>query len=470
MVILARRLMKMEHEIPVLPASSELWALAALATSMGLASLGVSIANVALPEIARVFAAPYPAVQWVVIGYLLAMTVGAISAGRLGDMLGHRRVLIGGLVLFAMASLICAAAPSLAALIVARGLQGVGAAVLMALTVAMVRDTVPKERTGRAMGLLGTMSAVGTAVGPVLGGFLIEASGWWAIFLAMAGLAVLALFLVARFLPAPERATAEPVGFDGLGTVLLTGTLVAYALGVTLGGGTMGWRNLTLLITAALGFWLFLMAERHMARPLIRLAELRDPILRTGLAVSLLVATVMMSTLVVGPFYLSQVLGLTVRKVGLMMSVGPLISMLSGVLAGWVVDRLGAAAMVMAGLGAMGLGAVLLAVLPGVWGYALAIAVLTPGYQMVQAANTTSVMLEVPIAERGKVSGLLGLARNLGLITGASLMGAVFMQAVGTGPIATATVGALARGMTVTFLLAAALVGLALLLAVRARR
>jgi len=164
-------------------------ALAALALSMLLASLGISIANVALPALALAFSAPFPTVQWVVIAYLLASTVTIVALGRLGDRIGHRRVLLGGIALFGLASLLCALAGDLRVLLLSRAVQGVGAAILMALTVALVRDTVPDDRMGRAMGLLGTMSAIGTALGPSLGGALIGAFGWRAIFLIMIPLA-----------------------------------------------------------------------------------------------------------------------------------------------------------------------------------------------------------------------------------------------------------------------------------------
>ena len=140
-------------------------ALVSLSLSMLLAALGTSIANVGLPSLAQAFDASFHAVQWVVLAYLLAITAVIVGAGRLGDRWGRRRVLLAGLLLFAVACALCAAAPSLKWLIAARALQGLGAASMMAMTLGMVGDTVTKARTGQVMGLLGTMSAVGTAMG-----------------------------------------------------------------------------------------------------------------------------------------------------------------------------------------------------------------------------------------------------------------------------------------------------------------
>jgi len=217
-------------------APSVRWALASLSLSMLLSSLGTSIANVALPTLAQAFIASFQDVQWVVLAHLLAITTLIVSAGRLGDMTGRRRLLLAGFGLFSVASALCGAAPALWLLVAARAAQGLGAAVMMALTMAFVGETVPKEKTGRAMGLLGTMSAVGTALGPSLGGILIAGLGWQAIFLVNLALGLLTFVLAYRYLPV-DRPTlaADQAGFDGVGTLLLALTLAAYALAMTVG-------------------------------------------------------------------------------------------------------------------------------------------------------------------------------------------------------------------------------------------
>src|SRR5438128_10546403 len=129
---------------------------------MLLSSLGTSIANVALPTLAQVFSAAFQEVQWIVLAYLLAITTLIVSVGRLGDLIGRRRLLLAGIFLFTAASILCGAAPTLWLLIAARAAQGLGAAIMMALTLAFVGETVPKAKTGSAMGLPRTMSAIGT--------------------------------------------------------------------------------------------------------------------------------------------------------------------------------------------------------------------------------------------------------------------------------------------------------------------
>ena len=380
--------------------------LVALSLSTALAMFGSSAGAVALPTLGAAFAVPPAQAQWIVLAYLLAVTVVIVGAGRLGDMLGRRRLLAAGLALYAVGALLCAAAPSFWLLAAARAVQGAGAATMLSHAMALAGDTVPKARLGRAMGLLGTMSAVGTASGPLCGGLLIAWADWRVIFLVSGLAAAATLALARRVLPA-EIATGK------------TGTAKT---------GT---------------------AKRDSGAPLLDLTLFRQPGLRAALIVSLLVATVMMATLVVGPYYLSHDLALDPATVGLMIGAGPLVSATAATPAGRAVDRFGAAAMTAAGLGLALTGALGLAaspLLPGVFSYLAALAVLTGGYSLFQTANNAAVMRDVAAERRGVVAGLLNLSRNLGLIAGASAMGALYAG----------------FGMSTAFLAAAGLIAAAL--------
>ena len=446
------------------------WALVSLSLSMLLASLGTSIANVGLPGLAEAFDASFQQVQWVVLAYLLVITTLIVSAGRLGDIVGRRRLLLIGLVLFTVASLLCGGAPTLALLISGRAVQGLGAAIMMALALAFVGATVPKEKTGSAMGLLGTMSAVGTALGPSLGGVLIAVTGWRAIFLINVPLGLLAILLAHRYLADDRAGEHGPSGmdrshFDIAGTLLLATTLGTYALAMTIGRGHFGPSNVALLSVAVLGAGLFVFVETKVASPLVRLSMFCDSALGKSLAMNMVVSTVMMATLVVGPFYLSRALGLGAAAVGIVMSVGPVTSALSGVLAGRIVDRFGAPWMIVIGLIQMGIGTSAISFASGIFGiagYVMGILILSPGYQLFQAANNTTVMMNVGADQHGVVSGMLSLSRNLGLITGAAAMGAVFAFASGSPDVATAEPEAVASGMRTTFAIATVLVVVAI--------
>ena len=296
------------------------------------------------------------------------------------------------------------------------------------------------------MGLLGTMSAVGTALGPSLGGVLIAGLGWRAIFFINVPLGIVTLLLAHRYLPKDRKGSnTGRAGFDFMGTLLLALTLAAYALAMTVhhneGRGGFGPLNFALLLAAFSGAGLFVLAEARAASPLIRLSVFRDPGLSGSLAMSALVATVVTTTLVVGPFYLSLALGLNAAMVGLVLSAGPLVAALTALPAGRLADRFGAQAITVVGLVIIIAGSLILSILPathGVTGFIAPIVVITGGYGLFQTANNTDVMTGISPDQRGVISGMLNLSRNLGRLTGASVMGAVFAFAAATSTITTA--------------------------------
>ncbi len=455
-------LCRVSHPMPREPLSPPArWALTSLALSMLMPSLDTSIANAGLPTLAAAFDATFQQVQWIVLAYLLAVTTLIVSVGRLGDGVGRRRLLLIGIGIFTAASLACALAPSLAWLIGARAVQGLGAAIMFALTVALVADAVPKSRAGSAMGLLATMSATGTTLGPSLGGLLMAHVGWPSIFVINVPLGLLNAWLVYRYLP-KDRTARTSVAFDYPGTAVLMLTLAAYALAMTVEGFEQA-----LLLISLFGAGLFILVEKRSKAPLIHLSLFTDRRTSGSLALTLLVTTVMMTTLVVGPFYLSRGLGLTSTQVGLVLSVGPLLAAFSGVPAGRLVDRFGAWRMVPGALLGLACGCALLALLPmsfGVLAYVLPITVVALSYALFQAANNTGLMAGLAQDQRGVVSAMLGLSRNLGLITGAAAMGAVFALATDDPTLAPAAV--IAGGLHLTFGVATVLMLAAFALAV----
>ena len=413
---------------------------------LGLAGLGLatllpmlagSMANLVLPALGQDFGVPFASLQWVLVAYLLGITSLTVVAGRLGDRLGRRRLLLWGTGVFALASLLCALAPSIGWLIAARTLQGAGAACMLVLSLAMAGELVPPARRGWSMGLLGTLSACGTALGPSFGGLLIGGFGWQAPFLLLLPLALLALGCAWRDLP-----RGSPLG---------------------------AWPGIGALVAMAL----FVRADSGARRPLLPLALLGASRQRGGIIASALVASVMVATLLIGPFYLHGAFALDMGTVGLMISMGPLLAALSGMPAGWLVDRVGANPVVRLGLGLMVVAAGLLALLDralGPLGYLLPILLLTAGYALFQTANNSAVVGEAEGASRGAVAGLLTLSRNLGQLTGAAGLGGLFAALAGRPDLALATADELAFATRVTFALTALLLMSALWLAGREER
>lgn len=446
--------------------------LAALAGAILLASLGISIATVALPNLASVFAVGVQQVQWVVLAYLLTLTCVIVVAGRMGDLYGNRRVLIGGILLFTLASAGCAVAPTLSWLIAGRALQGLGAATLMALPLSIAKTLIAKERLGASIGLLGSMSAFGTALGPSVGGMLIAEFGWRSVFvlLTLCGSGLLALTVTGIGKTTP---TGNSARIDWAGSAWLSVALLCFALAASGGrvGVTIAPWTLLLLATAAL--LIFIRTELAAPHPLIPVALACGRGIATSLSMNLVVATIMMSTLVVGPLFLSFGLGLSDAGTGLVMAAGPGAAALSGAPAGRLADRFGTDRTLLAGLLLASVGLCGFAVLPvliGIPGYILAMVLMTPGFQLFLAANNTAAMNLAAEAHRGVLSGLLGLSRNLGFMTGASLLPLLFASLLDSRTLADNSTHAISNAFSSTFLNLAGLCFLTFLFAARERR
>lgn len=448
--------------------STRSWRLGALCFAMLLPSLGISVANVALPSLSAAFGVSSQETQWVVIAYLVVVTASLVTAGRLGDLFGRKRMLLTGIVVFSAASLLASLAPAIWVVIAARAIQGVGGAMMMALTVAAVGDAVPEGRAGSAMGLLGTVSAIGTAAGPSLGGLLIAGFGWRSVFVLMTVVGLLAAVLVATQLRGDAGSEGKRPGFDFAGASLLMLSIGAAALAVTL----TPFSSWNAWLGGAAFVWLvsFAYVERLARAPMIRLSLLGTAPVAAGLTSIALVSAIVMTTLVVGPFYLSGGLGLDAAGTGLVMSVGPTVAALVGFPAGRMVDRLGSNQAARMGLLLLIAGTAAMTVLPSwleVSGYVASLVLITSGYGLFQAASNTAVMTGAAKDQRGVLSALLALARNVGLVTGASVMGTLF--AIGSGPSGP-TAGGGQAGLQLVFIVALAMAIAALVVTARGVR
>ena len=421
-------------------------ALWSLASGTLLAAFAGSSGNLALPQLQSDWQLSFGHAQWLLLAYLLASTVAVTLAGRLGDLFGRRRLLLGGLLLFGSAAAMSAIAPSLPWLLAARALQGVGAAALLALGLASVGSVVAPSHGGRALGMLGAVSAAGTALGPALGGVLLHLASWrW--LLALPALAALLLWpALWHWLPADARQTAAatsnpaPGSLPDLRSVLYLSLLLS-ALAWTL---TLSRSLPALLPLALLVIWLaargLQQRQRLASVPLLPGALLQQAALRPALAANLLIGMVVMGNLLLAPFYLGRSLGLTNGVMGLLLACGPLMSMLCGVLGGRLVDQHGAARVSRHALQLLLSGSALLGFAPlwqGVTAsmpapaaslalYLAGMLMLTAGYALFQAANNHAVLQHAGAAQRGVAGGLLQLSRNLGLLCGASVPGALF--------------------------------------------
>lgn len=432
-----------------LPPQQRRAALAAILGAGFLVVLDGAIANVALPSIAQQLHAPPADAVWVVTAYQLAVVMFLLPASALGARLGHHRVFTSGVALFTLASALCAVAASLPWLLAARFLQGLGAAAVMPLGLALLRFTYPRDLLGRAISWNALAVAAATAAGPAIGAFILSAAGWPWLFAVNLPLGILVLAACTR-LPrvAPSGGRVDPWS-----TALNAATFASFVLGSDrlasnpLQGGA--WL-------AAAGACLFALVRREMpkAAPLVPLDLLRGHSFRISIMASVCCYTAQMAGFVTLPFYLQHELGQSTARTGLLMTPWPLAVMLAAPLSARLARRVPTAWLCAAGGACFALGLGLCALWRPGGNPALPIALFTGlaglGFGFFQTPNNQNMLLSAPKARSGAASGAQGTARLTGMTLGSLLMSLLFAvlpaHAAVHGGLVLATVAALAAG------------------------
>uniref|UniRef100_UPI001F57B9A3 MFS transporter n=1 Tax=Anaeromyxobacter terrae TaxID=2925406 RepID=UPI001F57B9A3 len=355
-------------------------AFSVVAVGTVMATLDGNIVNVALPTLGRELEAAVGPLQWVVNAYLLAITATLVPLGRLGDRLGHRAVYTGGLLVFTAGSALCGLAGGLGALVLARGVQALGASAMMAIGPAIVTAAFPPRMRGRALGTVGTVVALGLTAGPPLGGLILTHLSWrWIFYVNL------------------------PIGIAG----------AAWALRVLArGGGAAG-------------------------GPLLDARLFRIPAFSWGLVAGLLSYAAMFSQTFLTPFFLARVLGLAPGSLGLVLAAVPVALSVASPLAGGIADRFGARWLPAAGMLLLAAGLVALSFAGaegGAASVAARLALCGAGMGLFQAPNNALVMGALPRERLGSGGGLLATARSAGMAAGVGLAGALF--ALRAGPAA----------------------------------
>ena len=405
----------------------------AIAVGTFMSTLDGSIVNVALPSIRAGFGASVSGVAWIVTAYLLAVSATLLAAGRLGDILGHRRVYTGGMLLFTLASGLCGLAGSLPLLVAARALQAMGAAAMMATSLAAVTAIFPPQQRGRALGGIASVVAAGLTAGPPIGGLLVAHLSWRAIFYVNLPVGVAGAIWASRSLPGGSEAPGAR--FDGGGALWLALALAAGIGAVDLApqihSGSLGF--LAVAAAAAVLLW---RRERAAPSPLLDASLFRDRAFSWGLAAGLLSYAAMFSQTLLTPFLLSEVKGLGTGAMGAMLLAVPLALSLSAPLAGWLSDRFGPRWPCLAGMALLAAAEVSLALARGGDSLSSIFARLVLaglGMGLFQPPNNSAVMGTLPRARLGSGGGMLATSRNLGMVLGVALGGALFALGTGNG-------------------------------------
>ncbi|HUN26037.1 MAG TPA: MFS transporter [Steroidobacteraceae bacterium] len=416
-----------------LPVPRRYWAIAAIVLAIAMSVLDSSIANVALPTIAREMRTSAATSIWVVNAYQIAILVSLLPLAALGEIVGFRRISQSGLAVFTLASLACALAPSMAALTAARVVQGLGAAGIMSVNAALVRFTYPQRFLGRAVGINAFAVATSAAIGPTVASAVLAVASWRWLFAINGPVGIVTLLIATFALPVTERA-ARRLSIKGA-------ALHAGAFGLLLSGlqglAHHAGASLALLqITAgcALGV---LLVRHEIARPapLIPFDLLRIRLFALSIATSVCSFTGQMAALVALPFEIQR-LGYSAVQTGLLMTPWPVAAALAAPLAGRLADRYPAGILCAVGLALLAVGLLLVGLLPvgaAAPGLIWRMALCGLGFGFFQSPNNRTLLLAAPRERSGAAGGMLGTARLLGQTVGAAGVAILFRVSPGRG-------------------------------------
>ncbi len=433
-----------------------------------MSALDASVANIILPVVRESFNTNLATVEWVVTIYLIVVSGWLLTFGRLGDMLGNKPLYLIGFAIFILGSLISGFAPDIYTLIIFRAAQAFGAAMLFANSPAILTKNFPPEQRGQALGLQGTMTYLGLTVGPSLGGWLTAQFSWHAVFFINVPIGLLGLGMAAHFIPT-ETTTTRRERFDSVGALLFTAGIVALLLALNQ-GAEWGWTaplTLSLLIGSALLFAIFIIIEQRAAFPMVDLTLFRSRLFSASTATAVTNYICLYAIIFLLPFYLIQGRGFSPQDAGLILTAQPLVMVFAAPLSGTLSDRIGSRVLATLGMVILAGGLVWLAQLGPTSSIAeivIPLAVVGLGTGIFVSPNNSALMGSAPRQRQGIAAGILATARNVGMVMGVGLAGAIFstVQNTAPGPLA------LYQGITVSFLVAAgiAVVG-ALMSAVR---
>ncbi len=401
-----------------------------------MSALDASVVNTVLPVIRIAFGAPVASIQWVVTVYLLAMGGLLLTFGRVGDLRGHRRVFLLGFAVFVPASVLCGVAPTENALIGARILQGVGAAVIVSNSPANLVRSVHPSRLGRALGAQAAMTYLGLMLGPSLGGWLTEHLGWRSVFFINVPVGAAAFLLGLRHLPDDRRAKADGDLFDLPGTALFTGAFLALLLWLNR-AHDWGWTSpgtLGLLAGCIVLGALFHRRERTAPSPMLDLGLFRNRLFTMAAGSSLVNYVCVGFVLFLVPFFLIEGRGLSPGRAGLILTAQSLAMVVTAPASGTLSDRIGSRIPATIGMAVFAAGLFILSGLGKSTPLSVALAGLLltgVGSAIFVTPNNSTLLGAAPQGRHGIASGILATSRLIGITAGVGISGAILAGFVG---------------------------------------
>ena len=418
-----------------LPQTERRQAMRVIILGLTLAVLDTSLVNLALPDIARLLQSDAAHSVWVVNAYQLATLIVLLPLSALGERLGYRRVYLVGMAVFAVASLGAMLAQSMAALIAARALQGLGAAGVMAVNAALVRLIYPRAQLGQGMALNSLVVATASMAGPTVAAAILSVASWHWLFAMNLPLGLYIWRLGRRALPANPPSAHDAPRFSAIDLLLngamftlifLGGSRLGVGAAAQTGGGAAGaWLLLAGLAVGALFLW----RQRGLAAPLFPVDLLRIPVFALSMGSSVGAFCAQMMGFLALPFLLLQAHGRSHLQAGLLITAWPLATALVAPLAGRLIGRypdglLGGIGMAVFAAGLLSLG--LMPAQPADWDMAWRMALCGAGFALFQSPNNHTIVTSAPLHRSGAASGMLGTARLTGQTLGAVSLAAIF--------------------------------------------
>jgi EmrB/QacA subfamily drug resistance transporter len=402
-----------------------------IATGSGifLGTIDGSIVNVALPTIANDLKTTFATVQWVLVAYFLALATLTLGVGRLGDMLGKKPIYTIGFALFTTGSILCGFAPGIAWLIGFRVFQAVGASMIFALGMAIITEAFPPSERGRALGISGALVSIGIAIGPTLGGLIVDQWSWRWIFFVNLPIGIFGTAAALRFVPAVPPPGGQRFDFKGAGVFFVALFSVMLSLSLAQGRGFGSTIVAALFAVGVAALALFVVVERKVDQPMLDLSLFSNKLLAINLVTGWLIFIAISGLLLLVPFYLENVLGAAPRQVGILIAPAPILLGVSAPFSGAISDRIGPRRVLVFGLAILVVGYAateLLAADSPMWLIPLVMAPIGLGMGIFQSPNNSAVMGTAPPQRLGVTSAMLTITRNTGQMTGISVLGAVW--------------------------------------------
>ncbi len=408
------------------------WTLAAVAVGLFMIMLDNTIVNVALPSIEHSLHMSISSLEWIVTAYALTFAALLITGGKLGDLYGRRKMFTAGLVIFTLASLACGLAPSAGILIAARAVQGVGAAVMSPATLSIITATFPPKERGQAIGIWAGVSALALAIGPLVGGLIVDNINWHWIFYVNVPVGVVGI-IVSRLVIAESRDTSREQSIDLPGLVTSSAALLAlsYAL---IEGNRHGWGSpeiISLFIGAAVLLAVFIRLELHQRLPMLDLGLFRIGAFVGANTVAMLVSLGMFGVFFFISLYVQNVLGYSPTKAGAIFLPMTILIILIAPVAGKLSDRVGSRWLMGAGMSILGVSLLLyqrIGLHTGFWSLLPQLVLGGIGMALTMSPMTSAAMASVPVDKAGVGSGVLNSFRQVGGSLGIALMGAILLN------------------------------------------